>query len=50
MTPQLGEQTIAINIFNISRSKSIHTMKFGQLIEHNTGNIYLEESYTKCGG
>ena len=24
-------------------------MKFGQLIEHNTRNIFLEKSYTKCG-
>ena len=25
-------------------------MKFGQLIESNLGNIFLEKSYTKCGG
>ena len=25
-------------------------MKFGQLIEHNMGNIFHEKSYTKCGG
>ena len=25
-------------------------MKFGQLIEYNTRNIFLEKSYTKCGG
>ena len=25
-------------------------MKFGQLTECNTENIFLEESYTKCGG
>ena len=24
-------------------------MKFGQLIECNIGNIFLEKSYTKCG-
>ena len=24
-------------------------MKFGQLIEYNMGNIFLEESYSKCG-
>ena len=24
-------------------------MKFGQLIEYNTNNIFLEKSYTKCG-
>ena len=25
-------------------------MKFGQLIEYNTRNIFLEKSYTKFGG
>ena len=25
-------------------------MKFGQLIEYNVRNIFLEKSYTKCGG
>ena len=25
-------------------------MKFGQLIEYNTRNIFLEKKYTKCGG
>ena len=25
-------------------------MKFGQLIECNMGNIFLEKSYTKCDG
>ena len=25
-------------------------MRFGQLIEYNLGKIFLEESYTKCGG
>ena len=25
-------------------------MKFGQFIECNMGNIFLEKSYTKCGG
>ena len=24
-------------------------MKFGQLIEHNMRNVFLEKSYTKCG-
>ena len=23
-------------------------MKFGQLIEYNMGNIFVEKSYTKC--
>ena len=25
-------------------------MKFGQLIKYNMRNIFLENSYTKCGG
>ena len=25
-------------------------MKFVQLIEYNMGNIFVEKSYTKCGG
>ena len=25
-------------------------MKFGQLIEYNMRNIFLEKSFTKCGG
>ena len=25
-------------------------MKFGQLIEYNMTNIFLEKLYTKCGG
>ena len=25
-------------------------MKFGPLIEYNMRNIFLEKSYTKCGG
>ena len=33
---------------NISRSKANETMKFGQLIEYNLRNIFVEKSYTKC--
>ena len=25
-------------------------MKFGQLVEYNMTNIFLEKPYTKCGG
>ena len=25
-------------------------MKIGQLVEYNIRNIFLEKSYTKCGG
>ena len=34
---------------NISRSKGNQTMKFGQLLKYNR-NIFVEKSYTKCGG
>ena len=55
MTSQPAKQTIAINILpKISRCKSNQTIKFGQLIECNIRNIFLEKSYTeknrKCGG
>ena len=51
MTSQPGQQTIVIHILpNISRNKDIQTMKFGQLIESNMRNIFVEKSYTKCGG
>ena len=50
MKPQSGKQTIAIQILpNISRSKSNQTVKFGQLIDYNMRNIFLEKSYRKCG-
>ena len=35
---------------NISRIRDNQTMKFGQLIECNMKNIFLEKSYTKCDG
>ena len=51
MTSQPGQQTIVIHIIpNISISKVNQTMKFGQIIEYNMRNIFLEKSYTKCGG
>ena len=51
MTSQPGWQAIAIHILpNISRSEGNQTMKFGQLIEYNMRNIFVENSYTKCGG
>ena len=51
MTSQLGYQTIAIHIFpNISSSKDNKTMTFSQLIEYNMRNIFIEKSYSKCGG
>ena len=33
---------------NISRRKGKQTMKFGQLIEYNLSNIFVEKSYKKC--
>ena len=51
MTSQPGKQTIVIYILpNISKSKGNQTMKFGQVIECNMKNLFLEKSYTKHGG
>ena len=48
MTSQPGEQTIVIYILpNISKSKGNQVMKFGQLIEYNMRNLFVEKSYTK---
>ena len=47
MTPQPGKQTVAIHkLSNISRSKDNQIMAFGQLIECNIRNNFLE-NYTK---
>ena len=44
MTSQPDLQTIPIHILpNISQSKGNQTMKFGQLIEHNKINIFLQK-------
>ena len=51
MTSQPRKQTIAKEILpNISKSKDNHRNKFGQSIEYNMRNIFLEKSYTKWGG
>ena len=51
MMSQTGRQIITMHILaNISRSKGSQKMKLGQLIENNMKNIFLENSYTKCGG
>ena len=34
----------------ILRSKGNQIMKFGQLIEYYMRNLFLEKSFTKCGG
>ena len=47
MTSQPDQQTILIHIMpNTSRGKGNQTIKFGQLIECNMRNIFLEKSYT----
>ena len=49
MASQTGQQVITIDILpNISRSNGKQTMKFGQLVEYNTRNIFLEKLDTKC--
>ena len=50
MTSQPGQQALAIYILTgISKSKGNQEMKFGQLIDYNMTNIFVEESYTKFG-
>ena len=51
MTSQTGQIIISIGILpNIWRGKGNKTIKFGQLIEYNIRNNFLEKSYTKgCG-
>ena len=50
MTSQTGQQITTIHILsNISRSKGNQTMKFGQLIEHSLGNIFLQKPCIKWG-
>ena len=45
------QQITTVHILpNILRSKGNQTRKFGQLIEYNVRNIFLEISYTKCAG
>ena len=47
---QPAKQAIALHIMpKISRSKDNWTMEFGQLIEYNMRNIFLQKSYTNCG-
>ena len=49
MTSQPGKQILAIHVLvNISKSKRNQTMKFGQLIEFNMKNIFVEKTFTKC--
>ena len=51
MMSQPGQQAIAIHILPIiSQSKASKATKFGLLTEYNVRDIFLEKSYTKCGG
>ena len=51
ITSQTEQQIITIHLLpNISRSKSNHAMKFGQLTEYNMGNIFRENSSAKYSG
>ena len=45
----IGQYAILI-LTNILKIKGNEAIKFGQLTEYNTRNIFLEKSYTKCGG
>ena len=50
MMSQPGLQTIAMHILpNISQSKGNQTMKFGQFIEYNKINIFLQNLWRKWG-
>ena len=47
MTSQAGKQIIMMHTLpNISRSNCNQTMKFGQFIEYNMRNIFLQKSLT----
>ena len=48
MTSQAGLQTITLHILaSISQSKGNQAMKFGQLIEYDKRNIFLQKSWRK---
>ena len=52
MTSQPGKQTNTVHILpNILNNNANEKMKFGQLMQYNLRNTFLEiSSYTKCGG
>ena len=48
MTSQTGKKIIAIHLLlNISRSKGNQAIKFGQVIDYNARNIFLQKSCRK---
>ena len=50
MTSWIGKKTITTHTLPyISSSKDNQTMKFGEIIEYNMGNIFFENSSWKCG-
>ena len=50
MTSQPGLWAIVIHILpNIAQSKGNQTMKFGQLIEYNKSNVFLQKLCGKLG-
>ena len=47
---QNGQQMFTMHVLlNVSRGKGNQIMKFGELIEYNMTNIFIEKSYTKYG-
>ena len=51
LTSQPGYETIAMHILpNVSRNKGNQAIEFGELIEYNMRNIFVEKSYTRCAG
>ena len=51
MTSQTGQTIIKIHtLLNFSKSIDNQVMKFGQLIEYNMRNTFLQKWYTKWGG
>ena len=50
MASEAEKQTITIHILsNISRNRGNQAMKFGQLIEDNVRNTFLQKSCRKLG-
>ena len=48
MTTQPSLQTIALHIFpNTLQGEGNQTIKFGQLIKYNKGNIFLQKLWRK---
>ena len=50
MTSLAGQQIITIHSWPVSQEINATRLRFGQSIKDNTENVFLEKSYTKCGG